>query len=213
MRVQAHITLATWKEPCLNHSLLQDRPITHSPHQIDCMYIGCSESNASCLSPWKVQQKQRAQEHYLIEQILCYRMLFINVVTTIGYAFSPAMNKSLHAAHIKIRMAVQNVACLSRHCCHCWNETPTSSLCSRPLFGLCKCSASVNECQWRNSLIRLCFICTSTSSAILSDCPSADICHTATKCNGLSVGTSTAIPPTAASGIVGQHDMRHYFWE
>ena len=29
-------------------------------------------------------------------------MLFFNIVTAIGYALSPAMNKSLHAALIKI---------------------------------------------------------------------------------------------------------------
>jgi hypothetical protein len=36
---------------------------------------------------------------------------------------------------------------LSHYCCHCWNAPPTSSLCSHPLFGLCKHSASVDECQ------------------------------------------------------------------
>ena len=34
------------------------------------------------------------------------------------------------------------------HCCHCWNTLPTASPCSHPLFGLCRCSASVHECQW-----------------------------------------------------------------
>jgi len=38
----------------------------------------------------------------LIEQILSYRALFFDIVTTIGYAHSPAMNKSLHAALVKI---------------------------------------------------------------------------------------------------------------
>ena len=42
--------------------------------------------------------------------------------------------------------------------------------------------------------------------AILSDSLSADICHMATECNGTLVGTSTAIPPTSASDIVGQHN-------
>jgi len=31
-----------------------------------------------------------------------HETLFFNIVTTIGYALSPAMNKSLHAALIKI---------------------------------------------------------------------------------------------------------------
>ena len=55
--------------------------------------------------------------------------------------------------------------------------------------GLHKHSASGDECQsaiffsaWRNSAPHLCFIHTSISDAILSSCPSAAICHTATKC-------------------------------
>ena len=45
---------------------------------------------------------QREQQHYLIEQILSYKTLFFDIVTATGYALSPSMNKSLHAALIKI---------------------------------------------------------------------------------------------------------------
>ena len=40
------------------------------------------------------------KEHYntLIEQILSYKMLFLNMVTTVIYTFLPAMKKNLHAA-------------------------------------------------------------------------------------------------------------------
>jgi len=38
----------------------------------------------------------------LIEQILNDKTLFFNIVTTISYLFSPAMNKSLHAMLVKI---------------------------------------------------------------------------------------------------------------
>jgi len=44
--------------------------------------------------------------------------------------------------------AVRNVACLSHHCCHCWNAPPTASLFSYPPFALLKHSSNVNECQW-----------------------------------------------------------------
>jgi len=37
-----------------------------------------------------------------MEQILSYNTLFFDIVTTIGYALSPAMNKSLHAALVKV---------------------------------------------------------------------------------------------------------------
>jgi hypothetical protein len=60
---------------------------------------GRSESNISYLFPWKLQYIQRAQLHYLIEQILSYETLFFDIVTTNAYALSsPAMNNSLHAA-------------------------------------------------------------------------------------------------------------------
>jgi predicted enzyme related to lactoylglutathione lyase len=38
----------------------------------------------------------------LIEQILSYKTLFFDTFTTIGYAFSPATNKSLHVTLVKI---------------------------------------------------------------------------------------------------------------
>ena len=38
----------------------------------------------------------------LIVQIHSYKMLFFNIITTISYAFSPEMNKSLHVMLIKI---------------------------------------------------------------------------------------------------------------
>jgi len=57
----------------------------------------------------------------LIEQIPSYRTLFFNIVTTMSYAFSPAMNK-LHAAFIKICTSRQwptvSVAMLKRTTCH-----------------------------------------------------------------------------------------------
>ena len=73
-------------------------------------------------------------------------MLFFNI-TTISYAFSPMMNKSLHATLIKICMS--NVTHF--HCYCCWNTPSTASLCSlcsHPLVGLYRHSASVNGYQW-----------------------------------------------------------------
>lgn len=59
------------------------------------MYIGCFESAASCLLPWNLQQIQRVQTHYLIEQILSHKTLFFHIVPPIGCALSTAMKKSL----------------------------------------------------------------------------------------------------------------------
>ena len=38
-------------------------------------YVGGSKSNAFSLFPWKLQQLQRAREHYLGEQILSYQTI------------------------------------------------------------------------------------------------------------------------------------------
>ena len=91
------------------------------------LHTGYSECNAYYLLPWKLQQ--RAQEHYLIEQILSYKTLFFNTSTTISCAFSPAMNKSLHAALVKI-CTLGGDHC---DCHHCWNAPTAASLCSHPL--------------------------------------------------------------------------------
>jgi len=59
---------------------------------------------------------------------------------------------------------------------------------------------------WRNSATHLCFFRTSTSDAILSDCPFAAICHTATRSNGIlwEGSTSPAIPPPLATDVMDQ---------
>jgi len=58
-------------------------------------YVGHPKSNASYFFPWKLQKLQRAQLHYLIEQILTYKTLLFNIVITISYALSPAVNKCI----------------------------------------------------------------------------------------------------------------------
>ena len=62
----------------------------------------CSKSKASYLFPWKLKQTQRAQGHYLIEQILSYKTLFFSIVTTLSCALLPATNKSLYTMLIII---------------------------------------------------------------------------------------------------------------
>ena len=64
--------------------------------------------------------------------------------------------------------------------------------CAHILFGLQKPSASISEYQWvpfflTEEFIDAPLLHTSMLDAILSDCPSATICHTGTKCNGILV--------------------------
>ena len=60
---------------------------------------------------------------------------------------------------------------------------------------------------WRNSVSYFCFLWTSVSDAVLSDCPSAVICHMAAKWNGILAGRFSLYrkPPVSASDVAGQH--------
>jgi len=76
---------------------------------------------ASSLCAWKIKQIKKAQRFYLIEEILSYKTLFYNIVTTTSYAFLPAMNKNLHATPVKIhtsgREPLFHVTSLLEECC------------------------------------------------------------------------------------------------
>ena len=131
-------------------------------------------------------------KHYLVEQILSYKTPFLSVVITISYAFSPAMNKNLQTVLEKICKLVWKMACFcvalatsekhhpQPHCAHI-----------RCLVSLNTQQASMNvsailsmEELNSTSLLLIHFM----SDAILSDCSSAAICHTATKCNEILLG-------------------------
>jgi len=60
-------------------------------------------------------------------------------------------NEQEPACH-KIYMVIQKLTCLSHCCHHSWNAT-TASLCSHPLVGIHKCSASIDVCQRVPSLL------------------------------------------------------------
>jgi len=111
--------------------------------------------------------------------------------TTITYAFSPVMNNSLHALLIEIFHRGGDTLLLSsllKCTSHPW-------LCSHPLFGLQKCSASISECQWitffphEGIQWHLCFIHIFRSDSILSDYSSTANCYMATNCNEILVGS------------------------
>jgi len=60
-----------------------------------CIYVGLSENNGS-------YSRYKEHNNSLIQQVLSYKSLFFSIVTTISSAFPPAMNKSPHAALVKI---------------------------------------------------------------------------------------------------------------
>jgi len=133
----------------------------------------------------------------------------------ISCAFSPAVEKSLHAMLIKIFMAIWNMTCFSCHCCHCWNAPPTTSLRSHPLFGLHTHSANINECQWVQWFLHGGIQFHSFASYALPlqtpFCQSATLLPSVTWQQNameywLEGSTFTVTPPTSTSDVVGQHN-------
>ena len=136
----------------------------------------------------------RYKEHnllYLIEQILSYQPWFFSIVTAINCPFLSAKNKILHSALVKnlhqwrwptIAVTTAEIHHPLPHCAHIHFLV----------------SININKCQWmligaivfswRNSVTPFCSTHTPMSNAILSDCPSAAIYHTATICNGILAG-------------------------
>ena len=101
------------------------------------------------------------------------------------------------------------------HCCHyCCNAPLTTSLCSHPRFGLHKHSASISECQWVPSFLHGGIQCHIFAPYTLPrqtpSCQSAPLLPSVTRQQHVTEhwwedSTSTAVPPTSASDVAGQH--------
>ena len=125
------------------------------------------------------------------------------------------MKKSMHATLLKTCVAIQNTACHSYCHCHCWNASPTTSLCSHPLFGLHKCPAIVDKCQWVPFFLHGGIQAHSFTSYALPCqtwfCQTAPLLPSVTRQQHVreywwESSTSTAIPPPSTSDVVGQHN-------
>ena len=130
-----------------------------------------------------------------------------------SYAFLPALNKSLHATFLEVWLCrtwlVFHVSVTTAETLH------TTSLCCHSLFGLHKCSASIDECQWAQ-----CFLHEGNQSPPFA--PYTLPCQmplrqsvpllpsVAQQQNVMEYGwegsTSTAISPPSASDVVSQHN-------
>ena len=101
------------------------------------------------------------------------------------HSFLPTMNKSLRGMLLKVCSSrADPLSLLSPLKCTTHHLTVLTSTVQQ-------CSASVDECQWVPCFLRRgtqCLTCTSISDAILSNCPSAANCHTATTSNEILVG-------------------------
>ena len=144
-----------------------------------------------------------------MEQSLSYKTRFFNIVTTSRSAFCQWWKGACMPWPLK-SAAVEVTHC---HHSHCQNAPPTTSLCSHPLVGLHKCSASVNECQWVSSFLHGGIQWhTFASSAVQCQtqfCQTALLLPSVTQQQNVMEhwgegSASTAIPPTSASDVVGQ---------
>ena len=101
------------------------------------------------------------------------------------------MDESLHAALVKICTSGGDppfLLPLLKHTTYCLTVL-TSAVWSPSVFSKhqwMSVGAVFSTC-W-NSVTHLCFICTSMSDAVLSECPFAAICHMATKFKGIWMG-------------------------
>ena len=87
--------------------------------------------------------------------------------------------------HLELGLSFMCLLPLLKHTIRCLTVL-TSTGWSPSTFSKCQwMSMGAIFSTWKNSVKLLCFIHTDT---ILSDCPSAAICHTARNCNGILVG-------------------------
>lgn len=171
-----------------------------------CICRSCLEINTSCLFPCKLQQ--RSQSHYLIEQILIYKTLFFNIVTTISCAFSPAMEKRLHATLIKVYTSGDDpLSPLLKHTTRCLTVL-TSTVWSPEMFSASEYQQAQlfprRGIQWHAF----------TSWALPCQTP---FCQTTPLLLSLKQqqnameywqehSASIALPPPSASDVLGQHN-------
>lgn len=100
-------------------------------------------------------------------------------------------------------------------CHHCWNIPSTTSLCLHPLFGPHKYLARIDECHWMpffphegTEWRTFCFIGTSMSDPIFSDCPSM-----VKSCCLYSVGKGPVSLPVVLGHGSAMPTLEHEIWQ
>jgi len=136
--------------------------------------------------------------------------LFFNIIITISYTFSPAVNKSLHAALVRMFIVFQNMACHVIitpagtqhplfHCAHIHRLIP---------INIQKALIDTNGCHffsvWRNSVTHPCFIALPCQMPL---CQTAPLLPSVTQQQivmeyWIEGSISTVIPPTSTSDII-----------
>jgi len=104
------------------------------------MYIGHSKSNVSYLFCRNYNRYEEHSNTIWQGKFSATKYCFLTLSSPLTMHFCHWWTRAMH---IEIYIAIQNTACLSYCCCHCWDTPPNTSLCWHPLFGLQKCSVSV----------------------------------------------------------------------
>ena len=154
-------------------------------------YVGCSKSNASHLFVCGKYNSSKSTSTLFDRANSHYERQFFIRVTTISYVFLPVMNKSLHATLVipctsgaDPLLPSPQLKRTAHHLTVLTSTVRTPSMFSKHQW----MSVDTFFSAWRNPVTHLCFIYTSISGTILSDCPSAAVCHTATTRNKILVG-------------------------
>ena len=146
----------------------------------------------------------------MIEQILSYRTLVFNTVTTISYAFLPAMNKSLRAVLVRICTSGGNPVSLSpllKRTIHRLAVLISTGWSPQTLQAL----MNVNGCHFfSHGWIQWHTFASYTLPYQTPFCQTAPLLPSVTLQLNVTEywwegSTSPAIPPPSASDIMGQH--------
>ena len=150
---------------------------------------------------WKLQQIQRVQKHLLINSH--YKILFFNTATTTSDAFTPMMNKSLHAVTLKFCIRGADPLFYSTHCLTVFTSTVFVSISIQQVLNVNGCHFFHIE-EFNFSMLRTYF------HVNMPFCQTAPLLPSvAWQKNAMEYlwecSASTAIP-SSASVIVGHHN-------
>jgi len=131
----------------------------------------------------------------------CFQYFYANIHLHMQF---PSRNPPIHMDELIKTLFISWCDSCSWHSECCWSFTSLSPLLKHTIHHLTVLTSTVQSSKtctkyqwmsvgtcffsWRSSLTHLCFIHTSVSDTILSNCPSAAICHMAIKYNGMLVG-------------------------
>jgi len=133
---------------------------------------------------------------------------------SLSILFLPYWFSSIHILcwiSINLQGHHEYMACLSCQCQHSWNTTPTTSLCSHPLFGLQQAVKNVTGChffqmeEFEDTFSSYTLPC-QTAPLLPSVSWQQNVMEYWWEGSTSTTSNATAIPLISSSDVVGQHD-------